>query len=138
MSLLFHPKQGTVLICDYSGFIPPEMIKKRPVVIISNSRKQQGLYTVVPLSTTRPILIENYHHKMNPLSLPGDYALKETWAKCDMIATVSARRLDRIKLSKNIKGKRLYVIHHTIKEDLDAILKGVLIYLGLTFLTKHF
>jgi mRNA interferase MazF len=138
MTIIFHPKQGMVLICDYSGFIFPEMIKRRPVVIVSpNSRKQQQLYTVVPLSTTKPIPIEAHRHKMSPLSLPGEYALEETWAKCDMIATVSITRFDRIKLSKDANGKRRYVTHHIIKEDLDAIIKGLLQALGLASLTKH-
>jgi mRNA interferase MazF len=138
MAITFHPKQGTVLICDYSGFVLPEMIKRRPVVIVSpTSRKQQQLYTIVPLSTTKPVPIEAHHHKMNPLSLPGEYAEEETWAKCDMIATVSIARFDRIKLGKDVNGKRQYVTHHVIKEDLDAIIKGLLKALGLATLTQH-
>jgi uncharacterized protein YifN (PemK superfamily) len=30
MPLKYHPKQGTILVCDYAGFRPPEMIKTRP------------------------------------------------------------------------------------------------------------
>ena len=56
--ITFHPKPGHVLICDFNtGFRPPEMVKKRPVVVISESRQQ--LVTVVPLSTTEPNPIEN-------------------------------------------------------------------------------
>jgi len=74
---------------------------------------------------------------MNPLSLPGEYAEEETWAKCDMIATVSIARFDRIKLGRDANGKRQYVTHHVIKEDLEAIIKGLLKALGLNALTQH-
>lgn len=139
MSLTFHPAQRTVLICDYTtGFISPEMVKKRPVVIISpRPRHQKQLCTVVPLSTTQPNPIEGFHHQLNPLSLPSNLAKQPTWAKCDMLATVSLARLDRIKVGRDINGKRLYVNHRVIDEDFEAILKGVLIALGLKNLTKY-
>jgi mRNA interferase MazF len=138
MALKFHPAQGMVLICDYStGFILPEMIKKRPAVVITpRPRRQRQLCTVIPLSTTRPNPIENYHHRLNALSLPGKLAQVETWAKCDMLATVSLGRLDRIK-SRNESGKRFYMSHHVIGEDLEAIIKGVLTALGIKNLTVH-
>lgn len=135
MTIKFHPGPGTVLICDYSGFIAPEMIKKRPVVIVSpRLRRQQNLYTVIPLSTTKPIPIENHHHKLNPLSLPNGLNKKETWAKCDMISRVSAERLDRIKTIDS-KGKRSYITHTLLAEDFKGILKGILSSLGLEHLT---
>jgi len=53
MSLLYHPKQGAIVICDFKGFVPPEMVKRRPAVIVSpRMRKREGLCTIVPLSTT--------------------------------------------------------------------------------------
>jgi mRNA interferase MazF len=137
MTIYFHPQQGTILICDYSGFVAPEMIKKRPVVIISpRPRKQQHLYTVVPLSNTKPIPIESHHHKLNVLSLPNGFNQKETWANCDMITRVSAQRLDRLNI-KDITGKRVYVAPVILSEDLNAIMKGVLFSLGLENLTQH-
>jgi uncharacterized protein YifN (PemK superfamily) len=29
MSLPYHPKQGTIVICDFKGFVPPEMVKRK-------------------------------------------------------------------------------------------------------------
>ena len=53
MPLRFHPRVGSILICDYStGFVAPEMVKRRRVVVISRLRQRADLYTVVPLSTT--------------------------------------------------------------------------------------
>ena len=33
--LNFQPKPGSVVYCDYKGFIEPEMVKKRPVIVDS-------------------------------------------------------------------------------------------------------
>jgi uncharacterized protein YifN (PemK superfamily) len=127
-----------VLICDFTtGFKSPEMVKRRPVVVISPkpNRKKQ-LCIVVPLSTTPPSPLEPIHHQMDPASLPGNLALSTTWAKCDMMATVSLDRLDRIKLGKDATGKRLYVSHSITKADLKAIQQAVLHAIGLSRLTK--
>jgi uncharacterized protein YifN (PemK superfamily) len=57
---------------------------------------------------------------MNPLSLPDPFRNKTMWAKCDMIYTVSIKRLDRFKLGKDKKtGKRLYHSGKIILEDIQ-------------------
>lgn len=139
MALTFHPKPGMVLMCDFNtGFVAPEMIKKRPVVVVSpRPRRSNQLCTIVPLSTTRPIPVEPYHHQMDPRSLPGKFAGKETWAKCDMLATVSLGRLDRVMVGKDRSGKRLYVAQLIVPEDFLAIKRGILAAIGLTDLTKY-
>lgn len=133
MSLMFHPKPRMLLMCDFdTGFKPPEMVKKRPVVIVSPRRRNNNqLSIVVPLSTTKPEQIERYHHCLSPHSLPGKFSERETWAKCDMVTTVSLARLDRIYLGKDRKGKRLYVSDAVLSEDFQAIQRGVLAALGL-------
>lgn len=36
MALTFHPKPGAILVCDYdTGFVPPEMVKKRLCIVIT-------------------------------------------------------------------------------------------------------
>ena len=57
---------------------------------------------VVPLSTTNPIPIEPFHHLMDPRSLPGGLAQNDTWAKCDMLNTVSVDRLSRATREGNV------------------------------------
>ncbi len=132
MSLTFHPKPGMVLICDYStGFKPPEMVKRRPVVVISpRPRRKTQLCIVVPLSSTPPVPVEGCHHRLDPLSLPGPLSATPTWAKCDMLATVSLDRLDRVKLGRDVKGKRLYSTQMVSDDDFKAIQQSVLHALG--------
>lgn len=113
------------------------MIKKRPVVVISpRPRRGKQLCSVVPLSTTIPAPIEDHHHKLNPRSLPGTFSKNETWAKCDMIATVSLSRLDRVMVKDGL-GKRSYVSNRIIEEDLQSIIRCVLHHFGLSRLIQH-
>ena len=53
MAIAFHPGQGVVVICDYNqGFVAPEMVKRRPAVILCPKIGiRGGLCTVVALST---------------------------------------------------------------------------------------
>lgn len=100
MAIKFYPKAGMVLVCDFKGYILPEIVKAREVVVISpNDIIRPNLCTVVPLSTTRPNPICNYHYRLIGNPIPGDDA-EEIWAKCDMVATVSYDRLDRVRIAR--------------------------------------
>ena len=137
MPINFNPRNGMVLICDFTtGFKPPEMVKRRPVVVIA-SRNDAKLCTVVPLSTTPPVPVTSHHHRLDAVALPGKLHTKETWAKCDMLCTVSLERLDRVKVGKDANGKRLYSSMSVSKEDFKAIQKGVLHALGFHVLTNR-
>lgn len=99
MPLLFHPKPGSIVICDFRGFQQPEMIKKRPVIIVSPRHiNRQTLCTVVPLSTTKPAQEKRFHFRFADNPIPG--RLGPVWAKCDMLTTVGFHRLDRVKLGR--------------------------------------
>jgi mRNA interferase MazF len=140
MSLLYHPKRGTILICDYNtGFRPPEMVKRRPVVVISPQISTRGqLCTVVPLSATPPIPAQPYHRHIVILpSLPRPWNERGVWAKCDMVFAASFARLDMIKLPRVPGQSRQYRTDVIPKEDLDEIISGVLSSFGLTHLTKR-
>ena len=138
MAITFHPARGTVLMCDYSGFKPPEMVKTRPVVVLS--RKHPNLVTVVPLSSTEPYPLEKCHHEMHEASLPAPFQRRRMWAKCDLITTVAFRRLDRVRVGKHpTTGKRIYHGKPVRPEDLTAIQEAVIHVihvLGLSGLTK--
>lgn len=98
MGLKFQPKPGMVLICDFRGFEPPEMVKRRPVVVLASNRRNQDLVTIVPLSTSPPRRRQIWHHviagPLEPLSTG-----RVIWAKCDMVYTISTARLHKIRLS---------------------------------------
>ncbi|KPG89144.1 hypothetical protein AEQ67_33220 [Pseudomonas sp. RIT-PI-q] len=127
MPLLYQPKEGSVLICDFRGYEVPEMIKVRPVVVIRKHRTNSFLVTVVPLSTTAPDRVLE-HHLQLPSHLQG--ASPICWAKCDMVATVSLSRLDRIK-SRDRQGKRVYLISQLETDEFHAIKAAVRRALGL-------
>ncbi|TSK07036.1 MAG: hypothetical protein FPO08_10425 [Geobacter sp.] len=133
MALSFHPKPGMVLMCDFSkGFRPPEIVKVRPVVVISpRPRRRTQLCTVIPLSSTAPSPVEPHHHKLDPASLPQALAGTETWAKCDLIMTVCLDRLDRVKGRDPKTGQRLYTTSEVTAADFDAIQGAVVAALGL-------
>ena len=127
MPLLYQPKEGSVLICNFRGYEVPEMIKVRPVVVIRKHKTNSLLVTVVPLSTTAPDRILDHHLELQS-HLQG--ASPVCWAKCDMVATVSLSRLDRIK-SRDRHGKRVYVISHLETDEFYAIKVAVRSALGL-------
>ena len=125
MSITFHPATGTLLMCDFNtGFAPPEMVKKRPVVVVSRGRTQ--IATVVPLSTVEPIPFEAYHYEMSPRSLPKSLRGRRCWATCDMVVSVALWRLDRILDGKCPKtGKRQFVAPLISNLDLEHIRKAL-------------
>jgi len=132
MSLTFYPKYGTVLICDFNtGFYPPEMVKKRPVVVVS-PRKRVGadVVTIVPLSTSKPSILHKWHFGIDTSILPFHFRAKDTWAKCDMITSVGLWRLDRMK--EKVDGKRVYTAPTLAASDLAAIQLGIKAHLNLT------
>jgi uncharacterized protein YifN (PemK superfamily) len=125
MSINFHPKAGMVLMCDFSGNVPPEINKTRPVVVVTPAHvRRRELSTVVPLSTKPPRFVLPYHHRLTSLPFPG--AAQEAWAKCDLVQSVSHARLDRIRINATdfVIG---YVSHH----DLIAICYSVNAYFGI-------
>jgi uncharacterized protein YifN (PemK superfamily) len=125
MGITFHPKPGQVLFCDFTGYVFPEIVKTRPVVVISPAHLvRPGLVTVVPLSTTEPDPVQAYHYKLQGNPVPGSTAT-ETWAKCDLFATVSLQRLDRVKVARGD-----YRTGAVSMEQVKAIRRACLVALG--------
>lgn len=125
----YSPKTGQVLMCDFSrGFVPPEMVKKRAVVVISRSETHgRRLCTVVPLSTTAPAPALAWHVLLTQNPLPGTPIGTAVWAKCDMLYTVSFERLD--KPHQKAAGRREYLTLKLCAPDLAAVFDGVRAYL---------
>jgi mRNA interferase MazF len=141
MPLNFHPALGEIVLCDYSGgFALPEMVKRRPVVIISpRLRRRDNLATVVPLSTTPPDPAEPHHCRIVlAVRLPPPFDAPEMWAKCDMLCTVSLARLDRFRDGRAAGGNaRRFRTGKVSAAQLVEIRCATLNALGLSSLTIH-
>ena len=123
MAIQYAPRSGTILLCDFTG-IEPEMVKRRPVVLLSSV--SQGLCLVVPLSTTPPQKIMPWHYLLRLQEpLPGNFTVMECWAKCDMLAAVSFSRLNLLFKGKDKNGKRIYHVTTITEADLEAIKIGI-------------
>ena len=130
MPLTFHPEAGTILICDFStGFRPPEMVKVRPVVIISPRRRSSQLATVVPLSSVEPNPVAPWHWLVPEGLYPS--ARGPMWAKGDVVITVALGRLDRVKV-QDVDGQRRYVTVHLTAVQLAEVRGAVRAALGFT------
>jgi uncharacterized protein YifN (PemK superfamily) len=139
LSLQHHPETGTIVICDFHGFVTPEMVKRRPAVVISpRLRNRGGLCTIVPLSTTPPDPVMPYHYRLHmDTPLPAPYNAAFHWVKADMFATVSMSRLTLPHSGKNYSGKRNYDIRVIDEIDLRNIRECMLHALGLSRLTGY-
>jgi uncharacterized protein YifN (PemK superfamily) len=135
MAIRFPVTPGTIVLCDYTtGFRPPEMVKRRPVVVVSpRLPHRDGLCTIVPLSSTPPNHDVDYQCALyiEP-PLPAPFQLQHCWAKADMFATVAFERLDLFRTQRDpISGKRRYIQPRVNAEDLARIRTCILRAIGL-------
>ncbi|MDE2597017.1 MAG: type II toxin-antitoxin system PemK/MazF family toxin [Sphingomonadales bacterium] len=140
MPLLYHPRPGEIVLCNYgTGFVPPEMVKVRPVVVVSPRLRRRGdLVAVIPLSTTAPNPPELYHCSLTLAQpLPHPFTAVDVWAKCDMVATVALSRLDRFRDGRNPQGGRKFMTGMLTGEQLAQVRRSLLHGLGLASLTVH-
>ena len=124
MAITFHPRPGQILLCDFSkGFEAPEMVKKRPVVVLTpNMDGRDNLATVVALSSARPDPIRDFHCQLPAASMPmiRDFNTGETWVKGDMIYSVGFHRLELIKLGgRGPNGKRKYYQNRLSRDRIE-------------------
>lgn len=138
MSLEYAPKQGVIVICDFqSGFVPPEMVKRRPAIVISPQiTARRGLCTIVPLSTAVPETKMPWHLELPKLRLPRPWDKGPNWVKADMIYAVSWTRLDLIRMGRDLKGRRIYYTTPLPYSDIQDVRRAVLSSLGIATLTK--
>lgn len=94
MGLRFQPSPGTILNCDFSGYIVPEIVKTRQVVVVWKHKSNAKLVYVVPLSTTPPYVPQlAVELPCLPIVRQDQDPNTRIWVKCDMIYTVSTDRL---------------------------------------------
>lgn len=137
MALLHPPSVGDVVLCMFPDeFAAPEMIKTRPVAVISpRIPGRHDLATIVPLSTKEPVPFLAHHCEIPIRLMPKSLKSEATrvWAKCDMLYTFSLERLDRFKAGRDRQtGKRLYEIGQLELEQIIAIRRCIAAGLGIT------
>jgi len=141
MALTFHPHPGTILMCSFpSDFKPPEMVKRRPVLVVSpNLKRHSGLCTVVALSTQEPSPIENWHYKLPRSSMPPSsyFQKSETWIKGDMLYRISFKRLELIKIGKDPSGNRIYFKDRLSRQQMKDVYSCILHSLNLGHIAQH-
>ncbi|MGJ5816141.1 type II toxin-antitoxin system PemK/MazF family toxin [Paludibaculum fermentans] len=128
MPISFVPEPGTVLICDFSGFQPPEMTKKRPVIVLSNRSRVcfPDTYIVVPVSKTAPAPPEGCHCGFSPRSYDFFDQAETVWAKANMVTCVGRHRLDRVRMGGRYMSPRLRAA------DLQRVRQSVLYAIGMS------
>ena len=121
MALPYLPRQGEILVCDFDdSAVGAEMVKRRPVVVVSrHDAHRSKLCVVVALSTTAPDPVKSWHHHMPHLRITN-WEGGGVWAKCDMISTVSLQRLNKPYI--RTKSGRQYVTHKLDGSDMRAVL----------------
>lgn len=141
MPIKHHPGLGCIVTCDFDrGFKKPEMVKLRPVVIVSPQISwRPGLCTVVGLSTTPPDPARPYHCQLTiSPALPEPWSSEEVWVKGDMVVAVGFHRLNLIRIGRDDETKvRRYRMNVLTNEQLKKVRACVLHSLGLFQLTKH-
>jgi uncharacterized protein YifN (PemK superfamily) len=140
VSIREHPPLGTVVLCDFNaGFRQPEMVKRRPAVVISPKIVARPyLCTVVALSTDPPDPIMPYHCQIDIRpQLPRPWSSDGVWVKGDMINAVGFHRLDLMRFGKDVTGKRNYLLDPLSEDNIKKIRACVLRAMGLSVLTKN-
>ncbi|MGE7418395.1 type II toxin-antitoxin system PemK/MazF family toxin [Methylobacterium tarhaniae] len=127
-------------MCDFNvGFKVPEMVKRRPCVVISPKiAARPGLCTVVALSTDAPDPVMPYHKQINLRpQLPEPWDSDGVWVKGDRVNTVAFHRLDFIRTGKSATGNRTYLYTPLDGETIKIIRGYVLKAMGLSVLLRH-
>jgi uncharacterized protein YifN (PemK superfamily) len=135
MSIKYPPKIGSILLCDYSlgGFREPEMVKRRPAIVVSPKlNHRNGLCAVVPLSTSAPVHTVSYVVELElPTAPPAPFDSVSVFAKCDMLSTVCFERLDMFRTGRDQYGKRKYLDLRISSEQMDEIHIAIKVALGI-------
>ena len=127
------PEQRDVWMCDFDGYVRPEMIKHRRVIVVSPRNAGAGVALVVPVSTTQPRQPRPVHVRLPGDAVYGCFAgTAEVWVKADLVAHVRFDRLSRVRVNyREIRTVRIS------RGDFRLVQSAVLRALGLGRLAEH-
>lgn len=112
----FYIAKRMILMCEFDryGAKPPEMTKKRRVIVI-------GLFgptaLVVPLSASAPSKVKRHHVFIEARQYASIGV--DVWAKCNMLTHVSLARLDRVAAKGHRRAECL------TRDDYSRVLAGI-------------
>ncbi|OOF79940.1 hypothetical protein BKG96_00290 [Rodentibacter caecimuris] len=104
MAINHRPKVGELLECDFgrwsdpetvNGHIPPEMIKRRLVVVLNGDIDGHSVL-VAPISSTKAYgRLATFHEYLSPdlIAETSFYEKRDRWVKAEHIRCVSKKRL---------------------------------------------
>lgn len=104
MAIKHRPKVGEILECNFgkwsdpitvNGHIPPEMIKKRLVVVLNGDIDGHSVL-VAPISSTKAYgRLASFHAYLNPdlITETAFYSKRDRWVKTEHLRCVSKERL---------------------------------------------
>jgi mRNA interferase MazF len=127
MALNFFPRAGQVLMCDFSGFKAPEMVKTRPVVVVSpRLPRRSEVVAIVPISLTEPSPLMPYQVRLSKNYHPQEADDLPCWAIADLLMNIGLYRLEGFKI-----GRRQWATPQMTGPDLAAVREAVLHGLGM-------
>lgn len=112
MALLYTPRVGEVVECDFGEFIQPQInpkynglipneIRKQRMVVVLNGKLPNGCCLVVPISSTgnKNSLDRGFHVYLPPalFAVTSFYDQRDRWAVAECTTHVSKERLFQIK-----------------------------------------
>lgn len=119
-------------MCNFDGFKEPEMVKSRPVIIISpRLPHREHIVAIVPISLTPPKHSLPFCYKLSKNYNPLETDDLTSWAKADMLLNIGTYRLSAFKISR-----RHYSYPTLSPEDLAGVRHAVLCGLGLDSVAK--
>lgn len=107
MAINHRPKVGELLECDFgqwaepetvNGHIPPEMIKRRLVVVLNGDIDGRSVI-VAPISSTKAYgRLATFHEYLSPdlIQETNFYEKRDRWVKTEHLRCVSTKRLHYI------------------------------------------
>ena len=68
MTSQIFPGSGEVWMCDFNGYVKPEIVKRRRVIVVSPRNPGARVVLVVPVSTIAPHSPRSVHVRFPPNS----------------------------------------------------------------------
>ena len=136
MAVRYPPDTSDILVCHFvqaqegslRGSVVPEMVKTRPVAVVSApGYAGYDRCIVVCLSTTAPRRLKPWHYEITwETLLPSPYDRSAIcWALGDQIYTVSYKRLSLFSGGKDSQGKRLYLKRSLSPEQMVGVRSAI-------------